>query len=284
MVDWIDVGSYDIYDGSAHYLFSYFIFNCYASTEEKRELAQIRRENDGDNQLALSSMYARLKSRRYQRTLKEEQDKRFRNNLLYDLEHMPYKKEYKEEHSRWSQREKTPVEMDQRRTYKGKLTQKELIEAFDEPILETVRVDKYITMEFHDKVYGCYTIVFNTPMKQGYNRDYRRTQHLENFELLNKIYIKNLKDVVASYIKRINNQRPKMNMDGVKEILKEKEEYMGMYRYPDISFPSSSSSRRSSSSNNSSPSNDNIVNYVREALGQRQQQETFTDLFSEEIF
>lgn len=283
MADWIDVGSYDIYDGSAHYLFSYFIFNCYASAEEKRELAQIRRENDGDNQLALSSMYARLKSRRYQRTLKEEQDKRFRDNLLYDLAHMPYKEEYKEEYSRWSQREKTPVEMDQRRTYKEKLTQKELIEAFDEPILETVRIDKYITMEFHDKVYGCYTIVFNTPMKQGYNRDYRRTQHLENFELLNKIYIKNLKDAVTSYIQRINNQRPKMNMNGVKEILKEKEEYMGMYRFPDV-LPSSSSRRSSSNNSSSNSSNDSVVNHVREALGQRQQQETFTDLFSEEIF
>lgn len=200
-MDWIDVGSIDLSSNSFSYAFGYLIFSAYASPEEKSELVALRDQFNGDNHQALACMYARLRDRQVKNELKQEEQEKFKRNELFLKNTYSYQGEYKAEYKRWKAQNISIQVMEEKRIHKKDedLTPEDVKRIFDEPILRTVTIDENINIEVHDKLFGCYTLVYNDTIRSGYERKYSRIKHIDDVMSFNNIFLHNLKDDVRRH-------------------------------------------------------------------------------------
>lgn len=308
-MSWIDVGYITPDSGSFMYLFSYGVFATHASEEEKAELAHLRRQN-GDNFQALCQMYARLMERQTRRQIQDEELSWRRQRQLDNVDNIPHGREIRGEQLRWHERGLSEEDIKKRTTYvsNDKITPTDLYIMFSEPVLDTIVINEHISIDIHDKMFGCYTYVFNEPTREGMLRRYRRVQYKEEFMALNENYILNLIDEVKIYLKKREEvqKRIKEHEDLQKRIApileeqrKWKQEYDAAKAYRDFLYRSEKSSKgcsirssRSSSSSRSSrstskDSSQRTIDHIKEALGMnndKQKNSINQNLFDEQIF
>lgn len=295
---WFHFTKYELGDNSAWYLFCYIMFAFNSSSEEKAELKQLRRQFNGDNQQALSCMFVRLMDRYNKNEYAIEREKVLAQREVKEIQNNPYKEEYKAEYRRYKQRGLSEEDIILHQTVvKGKLEDK-ILEMFNEPILSVIQANKFISYEIHDKIYGCYTVVFNDVIHTGYDRPYQRYLHLDDIDVWINDEIRFYTQIAKKHVERMK-QAQKLQEEHnriqakLRPALDKRKEWQERYDYvQDIIKSTEPSHRKTNKQLFHEELRSTIVDHVREALGQANTQQNRTNrrnnndvnIFDEQIF